>query len=123
MTTAQAQGVVEIESKEQLDRDINTLVVPIIVFFTAPSCHACHQLEPFLDRIAKKGVPLNETQTSFLTVAVRKINVEQFPQIASVHGVRSLPTCLFVYQGGIFSSHVGTMNESKLLEIIKSRRQ
>lgn len=63
--------------------------VPVIVDFWAEWCSPCKLIAPILEEIAQER---ND-------VKIVKVNVEESPDLASQHGVMSIPT-LMVFKGG-----------------------
>lgn len=51
-----------------------------LLYFSADWCSPCHQLGPILEELKNEGYP------------VRKINVDQNPELSQQYGVRSIPT-------------------------------
>ena len=64
--------------------------IPVVVDFWAPWCAPCHAMAPAFERAAAELEP----RYRFL-----KVNTEEEPELASRHGVRSIPT-LMLFAGG-----------------------
>jgi thioredoxin 1 len=64
--------------------------VPVLVNFGADWCGPCHMVSPILEEIAKERAG---------QMKVLKLDVDQYPEVAAEHGVRSIPT-LALFSGG-----------------------
>jgi thioredoxin 1 len=58
-----------------------------LLYFSAPWCQPCKTLGPIMDQVSAQAV-------------VRKINVDDSPEIASHYGIRSVPTVVLVTELG-----------------------
>ena len=83
--------------------------LPVIVDFWAPWCGPCKMLGPLLDQAAKKYAG---------KLIVAKINIDDDSDTASVLGVQSIPTLLFVKNGEIVNRTVGSMPGAQLENLI-----
>ena len=77
-----------------------------IVIFTGSYCAACRQLE-------------NTLSHTELNIPVKYISVEKYSHAASMCGVMSLPTMLFVKNGIIKSNIVGSVTTATIQAEIK----
>ena len=95
----------------EFDTFINQQAGPVVIDFWAPWCGPCRALAPTLERLAEnlEGV-----------VAVRKINVDEAPELASAFGVRSIPTLILFKDGQALSQVVGNQTESHLVKWVGS---
>ena len=76
-----------------------------MVDFWAPWCRPCVALAPVLEEIARasKG-----------GVTLAKVNVDEQPTLAARHGIRSIPTVLFVKDGKVADQVVGAVPRAQI---------
>ena len=77
--------------------------------FWAEWCGPCRMLTPIV----------NELHTEFDGRAIiGKVNVDENAVITAKHGIRNIPTILFVKNGQVVDKVVGTTSKSKLTDIL-----
>lgn len=85
---------------------------PALLDFYAEWCGPCKVMKPAIDAIEKKY----EGQ-----LEVRKVNVDDFPDIAEMYSVKSIPTLVFIDSFGLeVNRTVGSMSAAKLEETLKN---
>ena len=77
-------------SPEQFDEVISDPDRPALVDFWAEWCGPCKMVAPVLERLSKE-------YDGRMTFA--KLNIDEFPEISSRYGVRSIPT-LIIFRNG-----------------------
>lgn len=77
-------------SDSNFDSEVVSAGIPVLVDFWAPWCGPCQLIGPFLEQLASEYVG---------RVKVVKVNVDESTEVASVLGVKSVPTVL------LFDSH------------------
>lgn len=82
---------------------------PALVDFWAPWCGPCRAIGPILEEIAKEYDG---------RVKVVKVNVDESPDTSRRFGVRSIPTLLFIKDGQVRASQVGSLPRSQLKSFI-----
>ncbi len=84
--------------------------VPVLLDFWAEWCPPCKMIAPHLDHIAAEYAG---------KVKIGKINVDEENDLASKHGVVSIPT-LIIYKGGsIVRESVGALPKSGIENLFK----
>ena len=82
-----------------------------IIKFGADWCGPCRMMQPTIDTLMEKY------NTEGSQIHVVDINVDESPEIAKKYEIRSIPTTLFVPEGGTTQKRVGVLT---LLEIEKT---
>lgn len=83
---------------------------PVLVDFWADWCVPCHMVSPVVEEIAREKAG---------KLKVRKMNVDDNPEIPKKYGVMSIPT-LIVFQGGEEKARViGSKGKDQILREIE----
>jgi putative thioredoxin len=83
--------------------------VPVLVDFWAPWCAPCRSLAPILDKLAE------ENQGKLL---VAKVNTDEQMQLATLFGIRSLPTVMLIRDGRPVAGFMGAQPESVIRQFL-----
>ena len=84
---------------------------PVLVDFWAAWCGPCKMIAPVLDDIAKEYSD---------RIAVAKMDVDKYQEIAGQFGVRGIPTLILFKNGQLAAQKVGMLTKGQLKEFIDS---
>jgi len=99
--------MLKILTHESFDQTIKEGVV--MVDFWADWCGPCKMLSPVVDEIAKE----------MSDVVVGKVNVDDYPELASKYNVMSIPTLLFFKNGKLVDTSIGVVSKNIMLKKIE----
>lgn len=86
--------------------------IPILVDFWAPWCMPCRLLAPILEKL------MNEFKDKFILV---KINIDEYPEIASKYGIMSIPNVKLFKNGKVVDEFVGAYPEDTIRKWLNER--
>ncbi len=93
------------------EQDVLKADKPVLVDFWAEWCGPCRQIAPFLEDLS------NELGDR---IEVRKLNVDENPQIPGRYGVRGIPTLMVFKDGQVAATKIGAMPKSQLFQWVES---
>jgi len=85
--------------------------LPVLVDFWAPWCGPCRMIAPALDALATEYAG---------RVRVVKLDIDQNPNTAIAHQVRSIPLLLVFKGGEVVARQVGAAGQAQLRQFIES---
>lgn len=92
-------------SEKDFDERVLASEQPVVIDFWADWCAPCHRVAPIVDEIAERYQG---------RAIVAKVNVEEEPELARAHGIRSIPTFLFVRDGEVVDRAAGVLTRQRL---------
>ncbi len=98
-------------NKESFEKVISNKDKTLIIDFWAPWCGPCKALTPVLEELS------TEMSSS---VEVYKVNVDDNAELATDHGVQSIPTLLVFKSGVLSDTLVGLKTKDELVEIVNN---
>ncbi len=84
----------------------------VVIDFWAAWCGPCRMIAPTIEELAQEHPE----------VTFAKLNVDEYPQLASRHGVMSIPTLLFFADGELKDNSIGAVPKAvieKKLELLR----
>ena len=91
-----------------------SMSTPVLVDFWAEWCEPCKTLGPMLEKLAA------EYNGAF---RLGKVDVEAQQELASMFGIRSIPTVMLVKDGQVLDGFAGALPESQLREFLSRHVQ
>ncbi len=88
--------------EEVIQRSVS---IPVLVDFWADWCGPCRILSPVLETLAEKHKQEWE---------LKKLNTEEFPDIAAQYDIRSIPNVKLFSNGSVINEFVGALPESSI---------
>ncbi|BDD03771.1 thioredoxin [Aureibacter tunicatorum] len=83
----------------------------LVIDFWAPWCGPCQMMSPVLDEASQ------ELEGNGL---IAKLNVDDYPDIASMFKIRSIPTLVYLKGGKVVDQTIGLVGKEELLSKLKN---
>lgn len=87
---------------------------PVVIDFYATWCRPCKMMSPIVEQLAKQ----NAGKVDFY-----KVDIDQEPELASVFGIQSIPTFLFIPMKGKPTAQMGMMEKEEMEKVVKGIQQ
>lgn len=84
--------------------------LPCIVDFSASWCGPCKMMAPVLEQLSAEYAG---------KLDIYKVDIDENPELASVFGIQSVPTLLFVPLSGKPAAAAGAVPKETLVKVIK----
>ena len=101
--------IIEI-TKNNFENEVLKSDKKVLVDFWATWCSPCKMMHPVLEKLDEE---VNDV------VKIGKINIDDFPEIASEFGVMSIPTFMLFENGNVKKTLVGMQSIDKLKEMLE----
>ena len=93
-------------TQENFEAEVLKSTVPVLVDFWAVWCGPCKLQNPILEELAK---------TMAGKVKIAKLNVDEYPDLASNYNVMSIPTLKIFKNGQVVGEMIGLQSRERLL--------
>ena len=101
----------EIQLNEQnFEQEVLRADMPVLVDFWASWCGPCRMLAPVIAEIAEEYAG---------KVKVRKVNVDEQPNLANRYGIASIPTVMLFKNGEVVNTSLGYRPKNDLETMLK----
>lgn len=105
-------GILAELSDSSFEQEVTKSQTPVVVDFWAPWCPPCKKIAPVLEEIAKEYSG---------KVEIKKLNVDEFPQLAAKFDIKGIPALIFFKNGEVVEKLVGAVPKTNITDTINSK--
>lgn len=85
-----------------------------VIDIWAPWCGPCKQMMPLIEDLATEyNVPDSQVQ-------IQKVNADEDPVFVEKHGVKAIPTLLFIKNGEVVDKLIGSKSRADIVKTIEA---
>ena len=96
-------------TKDNFEKEVMKEERTVLVDYWAPWCMPCRMLSPILDQISLESEDIK----------ICKVNVDEEPELVSLHHVMSIPTLQVIKQGDVVNKSVGLRSKTEILSMLE----
>lgn len=96
---------------DNFEAEVLNSSIPVVVDFWAPWCGPCRVMNPIITELAEEFAGV---------VKVSKLNIDDYPQIASQYSIEAIPTLLLFEQGRVSDRVAGLLPKLQLFDRIQA---
>jgi thioredoxin 1 len=105
-------GILTELSDSSFEQEVTKALIPVVVDFWAPWCPPCKKIAPVLEEIAKEYSG---------KVEIKKVNVDEFPNLAAKFDIKGIPALIFFKNGEVVEKLVGAVPKSNITDTINAK--
>ncbi len=98
-------------TKSNFNSEVIDSGIPVLVDFWASWCVPCKMVAPILAEIADEYAG---------KLKVAKVNVDEAADLATEHGIVSIPTLMVFKEGKVVKQQVGAGSKQMILDLVKA---